>query len=250
MRPTSIIRRHFRLSDTNLRLALLRGRRIWRLAQVVMFTSTLLVFAIGSAAAAEPRRVLMLHSLDLDIAPFSDFAEEFRQDLARKSPQPIDFYDTSLAMARYQEGVQETPFVDYLLALFGRTKLDLVVSVGAPAANFAQRNRSRLFPSVPMIMSIEERRIDRASLTANDTVISERIDFPGVISNILQVLPETNNVAVVIGNSPLEKFWLQEMRREFKPFENRVKFEWLNTMSLSDMRKRVAALPPGPPFST
>src|SRR6185437_8949844 len=64
------------------------------------------------------------------------------------------------------------------------------------------------------------------------------------ISNILQVLPQTENIAVVIGNSPLEKFWLEEMRREFKPFEKRVKFEWLNKMALGDMRKRVAALPP------
>ena len=222
----------------------LRVHRICRLAQVVVFTSTLLVCAIGSAAAVEPRRVLMLHSLDLDIAPFSDFAEEFRQNLAKESPQPVDFYDTSLATVRYQEDVHEKLFVEYLLALFSGTKLDLVVTVGAPAATFAQRNRSRLFPSVPMILSIEERRIDRASLTVKDTVVSERIDFPAVISNILQVLPQTENIAVVIGNSPLEKYWLEEMRREFKPFESRIKFEWLNKMSLTEMRKRVAALPP------
>jgi signal transduction histidine kinase len=244
MRPASIISRQLRPSDTNQRLSPLCGRRVWLLARVVAFTSTFLVCAIGFAAAVEPRRVLMLHSLDLEIAPFSDFAEEFRDDLAKKSPQPVDFYDASLAMARHQEGVQERPFVEYLLALFDRTKLDLVVAVGAPAANFAQRNRSRLFPSVPMILSIEERRVDRASLTDKDAVVSERIDFPGVISTILQVLPETDNIAVVIGNSPLEKFWLEEMRREFKPFENRVKFEWLNKLSLSDMRKRTAALPP------
>ena len=210
----------------------------------MVFALTVLACTMMSAASAEPRRVLMLHSLGADFAPFSDFAESFREELARQSPQPVDFYDASLATARFREADREGPFVEYLLALFGGVKLDLVVNVGAPAVRFSQRNRSRLFPSVPMILAMEQRRVDTASVTVNDTVVSERVELPGIIANILRVRPETTNVAVVIGNSPLEKFWLEEMQREFAPFANRVNFEWLNTMSLGDMRKRVAALPP------
>ncbi|MGH7871948.1 MAG: hypothetical protein ACREQO_06970 [Candidatus Binatia bacterium] len=60
----------------------------------------------------------------------------------------------------------------------------------------------------------------------------------------MHVLPRTTTIAAVIGNSPLEEFWLTELRRELQPFANRVQFTWLNELSFESMRKRVAALPP------
>ena len=207
-------------------------------------TWAFLILGLFPAAAAEPRRVLMLHSFGLDFAPFGDVADKFREELVKQSREPIDFYDAALEAARFREVDGEGPFVDYLLALFSGRKLDLVVNIGAPAVHFAQRNRPRLFPSVPMILALEQRQLDNAALTANDAVVSEAVDLPGIISNILRLRPETNNVAVVIGNSPLETFWLGEMRREFQPFSDRINFEWFNTMSLDEMRKRAAALPP------
>ncbi len=51
-------------------------------------------------------------------------------------------------------------------------------------------------------------------------------------------------MAVVIGNSPIEKYWLELMRTEFKPFESRVSFTWFNELSFEEMLKRASALPP------
>jgi signal transduction histidine kinase len=49
---------------------------------------------------------------------------------------------------------------------------------------------------------------------------------------------------VVTGNSPNEKFWVESISNELKPFAGRVTFTWLNELSFEDMLKRVAALPP------
>ncbi|MFO1475592.1 MAG: sensor histidine kinase, partial [Verrucomicrobiota bacterium] len=53
------------------------------------------------------------------------------------------------------------------------------------------------------------------------------------------------NIAVIFGDSPLEKFWVNECRREFKAFTNRISFSWLNDLSLQQIQKEVAALRPG-----
>jgi signal transduction histidine kinase len=68
--------------------------------------------------------------------------------------------------------------------------------------------------------------------------------LPPLIESILQVLPDTTNIAVVIGDSPLERFWVEEMRREFARFSNRVGFEYLNKLSFDEIVQRVAELPP------
>ena len=58
------------------------------------------------------------------------------------------------------------------------------------------------------------------------------------------MLPDTTNIAFVIGASPLERFWVEGMRQAFQPFAGRVTFEWFNELSQEEMVKRVATLPP------
>jgi signal transduction histidine kinase len=205
-----------------------------------------LIFVMLGAATAEPRRVLMLHSFGRNFAPFSDFAGQFREELVQRSPEPIDLYEASLETARYSDPQDETPLIEYLRALFAERKLDLIVTTGGPAARFVQRYRERLFSSTPAIITaVEQRNINAAALTTNDTVVAFTIDFATIIDNILQVLPETTNVAVVLGSSPFEKFWVAEMTRAYERFTGRINFIWLNEFSAGDMLTRAAALPPG-----
>jgi len=150
----------------------------------------------------------------------------------------------SLATARSAD-VEEGPFVDYLRALFVKRQLDLVITIGGPAVNFFQQNRQKLFPSVPAVYTgLEHRRVPLNALTANDAVVAVSLDLAGAIKNMLRVLPETTNIAVVIGNSPIEKYWLEQMREAFQPFESRVAFTWFDELSLEEMLERTAVLPP------
>ena len=192
----------------------------------------LLLFAAIGAQAAEPRRVLLLHSFGRNFAPFSDFAGRFREQLVRQSPEPIDLYEASLETARFSSPPDDEPLLAYLRAVFAEHRLDLIVTIGGPAARFVQQYRARLFASTPVLMSgLEDRRIDPAALTANDTVVAVKLDLPAFVDNILRLRPDTTNVAVVIGGSPLEQFWVEETRREFQIFTNQANFIWFNDLS-------------------
>jgi signal transduction histidine kinase len=211
-----------------------------------VFPGVLLLCGTVSAAASEPKRVLLLDSFGRDFAPWNEAARDIRAELLRRSPEPIDLYDTSLASARFAGDQKGGPFVDYLRALFADHPLDLVITIGAPAAAFTRRYRQKLFPSTPMLYTaVEQRRVPFAGLTEHDTAVPVMIDIAGVVENILGVLPETNNIAVVIGNSPIEKYWLEQIRDAVQPFTSRVTFTWFNDLSFDEMLKRAAASPPG-----
>jgi signal transduction histidine kinase len=202
-----------------------------------------LLFVVSGAACSEPRRVLLLHSFGRDFAPWSEYARAFREELNRQSPEAIDLYEASLATARFPDD-EEGPFVDYLRALFAKRQIDLVAAIGSPAVGFVQRHRQELFPLTPALYTgVERRRVSYAALTSNDTVIAINNDYSVVVENILQVLPETADVVVVIGSSPIEKFWTEQLRIAFRPFENRVSFTWFNELSFEEMLKRAATLP-------
>jgi signal transduction histidine kinase len=213
-------------------------RRIW-------LSGALLVLTVMGATAAEPRRVLLLHSFGPEFAPFGDFAGRFREELFKQSPEPIDLYEESLQSARFHQPSDERPFAEYLRALFAGHRLDLVVAIGAPAALFFQSYRPQLFPGTPMLITgIDQRIIQQAALAGNDAIVAIALDRTVPLENILRLLPETTTIAVVFGSTPLEKFWLSEMQRDVQRFAERLRFDWYNELSLDAMLKRAAALPP------
>lgn len=204
----------------------------------------LLFFATLAAAAAEPKRVLLLHSFGQDVKPWSEYAKAIRAELNRQSPWPLDLYEYSLVTARFSDENPEVPFAAYLGALFAKRQPDLIVSIGAPAAGFVQRHRQKLFPTTPMLLTVvDQRRVQYSVLTANDAVLAVAINYFGAIENILRVLPDTKTVAVVVGNSPIERYWKEEIGNEVKPFSDRVAFIWYNDLSFEDILKHAAALP-------
>jgi signal transduction histidine kinase len=202
----------------------------------------------GSASSAprgEPKRVLMLHSFGRDFRPWSAYALRIKAELERQSQWPLELQEHTLLTARFNNPGPETPFVDYLRSLYTSRPPDIVLSIGAPAARFVQKYRAELFPETPMVLTaVEQRLVDRTLQTSNDTVISVYNDFSTFFGSILRVLPDTQTIAVVTGASPLENFWVNEAKREAKPFENRVAFVWYADLSFEEILKRATALPP------
>ena len=206
---------------------------------------TLLALAAGNATAAEPKRVLLLHSFGWNFQAEDAFADYLRTDLAEKSAYPLDRYEVLLEIARFSDGEQDEAFVRYLRALFATGPPDLIVTMVSPAARFIRRHRQDLFPSTPVIFgALDARAISDGTLIANDTTVAVSTDQRAMVENILRTLPGTTTVAVVAGDAPIERFWVKELRRVIQPFENRINFLFLNELSFGDMLTRVAALPP------
>ena len=217
-------------------------RRICAIAGLVIF----LAVSLGCPAgfAAESKRVMLLHSFGLDFKPWSEYAKSIRTELEQQSPWPLDIVENSLVTARSSDEDPEAPFVEYLRALFAKHPLDLIVSIGAPAAAFVQRHRQRLFATTPMVFTaVDQRRVQYSSLTANDAVVALRINYLSAFENILQVLPDTKDVIVVVGTSPIEKFWKEAIGKEVEPLADRIKLSWTDELSFEALLKQASALP-------
>lgn len=200
---------------------------------------------IAPAEASESRRVLILHSFGRDFRPWSEYAKAIRLELERQSPSPLDVQEHELVTAKSSEERPEAAFVQYLEALFAARRPDLIISIGAPAASFVQRHRAKLFPASPMILTVvDQRRVKYSDLGPNDAVVAVAIDYSAALKNVLQVLPEANHIAMVVGTSPIEQFWREEIGRATEPLSDRVKFTWYDTLSFEEILQHAASLPP------
>lgn len=212
----------------------------------LLLAAVLVLQTAARAADPEAKRVMIIHSFGEDFRPWGEYARTIRSELMRQTRWPLDIQNHSLVTARSSDENPEGPFVEYLGALYAARPPDLIICIGAPAANFVQRQRGRLFPAIPIVMTaVERRRIRFDGLTDNDAVVAVKHDFAASFDTILRVLPDTKNIVVINGASPNEKFWLEEMQREAKPFEDRVRFLWLEDKPYENILKQAASLPQG-----
>jgi signal transduction histidine kinase len=214
-------------------------------ATVLLLVATVF-FAASGAAQDNHKRVLVLHSFGRDFGPYTDVASAFETELARQWPGTVEFYEASLETARFSGATNEAPLVGYLEELFSQQPMDLLVSVGGPAAQFCLRQRESLFPETPFLATgVERRWVARFPEAGHAAAVPVALDLPAAIENILRVLPETKEILVVLGGSSLSNLWLAEMKGEFARFDDRVRLTWTNEWSLEELEKRAADLPPG-----
>jgi hypothetical protein len=173
------------------------------------------------------------------------FASHFRSELAKRVSTRVAFYDVSLDAARFDPARDADAFVRFLHDRFADVKADLVIPLGPLANAFYAQRREELFPDSPVLVALaEERVMQGVRLRPRDASVPLRLDISRLFEHILQVLPQTSTIAIVIGDSFIERYWVNVLRTAIKPFEARVSFLYLNTLSLEEVKNRAAALPP------
>jgi len=205
----------------------------------------LLGLTAGAPAGAGPKRVLLVHSFGSSAPPFTTHSRAFETTLTQVMGRRVDLDQVSLDMARYAQPDMEEAFVEFLLKRPGKWRPDLVVPIGSPAGRFVARHRDRLFPGPPVIYTgMDRRTLPPEAITRNATFVGEDFKLAGLVEDILQLAPDTTNIEVVLGATPLERYWTGEFRRAFAPFTDRVTFNFLNDLSFDQMLERLATLPP------
>jgi signal transduction histidine kinase len=206
----------------------------------------LLVLGAAANGTAQPvqKQVLVLQSVDRGNIVVDHFTANFHVELDQRAEQPVNFVQVVVGPIG-PVGAPERAIVDFIVSTFADgPKPDLIVTVSGPASIFARKYRQQLFPDTPLLFAaLDERYLRAAPLGENETAVASANDFPRLIDDILQVLPQTRQVFVVAGTGQLGQFWRRELEEPFSRFRDRLTFEWLDNLSLSEMLRRCASLP-------
>jgi signal transduction histidine kinase len=212
--------------------------------QGALLAGLLMIVAASSDAQPAPKQVLMLHSLSRGSLVLDQFTGDFRVRLDRQAGKPVNVVQVVVGPTGFV-GASNQAVVDYVRSIYAdRAPPDLVMTVGAPAAVFGRQYRRQLFPETPLLFAaVDQRFLRDAPLGDNETAVAIANDFPRLIDDILQVLPDTKQVFMVIGSGSLGRFWRRVLGDEFTRFRDRLTFIWSDDLSLPDILGRVASLP-------
>ena len=204
----------------------------------------LVLGAASSEAQPAVRQVLVLQSFDRGNLVADSFTSNFRVDLDHRAGTPVNVVQVVVGPTGFV-GAPEQGVVDYIRSTFtDQPKPNLILTVGGPAAVFARKHREQLFPDTPLLFAaVDERFLRDAPLGENETAVAVLNDYSQLIEEILQLLPQTKQVFMVMGSGLLSKFWRQEFDEGFSRFHDRLTFVWSEELSLSEILRHTANLP-------
>ena len=201
----------------------------------------------GRSIEAQPQvqQVLMLHGADRGNLVIDSFTGNFRVDLDDRAGRPVNVVQIVVGPTGFVSAPDQAA-VDYIRSTFAdRPKPDLILTVSGPAAVFARRYRQQLFPETPVLFAaVDQRFLGDAPLGENEVAVAVANDFPGLVDDILQLLPRTKHIFVVTGSGPIGRFWRPELEKQFQRFHQRLTFLWSDTLSFPEIVRRCSTLPP------
>jgi len=220
------------------------GRRFPRVVPTGLLAVMVLFSSAPSDAQPAVRQVLMLQSFDRGTLPVDHFTSDFRVELDKRATEHVNVVQVVVG-PRGSVAASDQAIVDYIRSLFvDHPKPDLIVTAAGPAAVFARKYRQQLFPDVPLLLaSVNQQYLRDAPLGENETAVAVVSDFPGVIDLILELLPQTKQVFVVVGSGQSGTFWSRELQTRFMRFQDRLTFIWSGGLSLPEILRQCASLP-------
>ena len=207
----------------------------------------LLVLA-AAPAAAQPaiRQILVLQSFHRGNQPLDYFTANFRVELGKRLGVPVNFVEVAVGHG----GLASPPgqaVIDFIRASFAnRPTPDLIVAVAGPAVAFARTHRQELFPGTPLLLATADRRYFLTQpLGDTEAAVPVDVDPIGFVNEIVRLLPRTRQLFVVTGSGPTGEFWRPTLEAEFKQYGVPLDFIWSDDLSLQEILRRSATLPPG-----
>jgi signal transduction histidine kinase len=209
-----------------------------------MLAGVLLLAAVPGAAAPAVKQVLVLQSFDRGNMILDHFTGNLRVDLDQGTEGPANVIQVVVGPTGFV-GASQDAVVNFIRSTFAdRPKPDLIVSIAGPAGLFALKYRQQLFPETPLLLAaVDQRYLRGAPMGENDAAVPAANDFPGVVDDIIRVLPQTRQVFMVIGSGEIGTFWRRELDEPFKRFHDRLTFVWSNDLALREILQRCASLP-------
>jgi signal transduction histidine kinase len=198
----------------------------------------------GLASATEPtaeKNVLFLESFSDHLTP----VEPLKSELRARVPWSVNFYVEVLEFRVPEVKEYEKRVFEALRDTYSGKKLDLVMTLGYPALDFALSHRDELFPGVPIVFFVVDvTRLAGLKKWSGVTGVTVAADIDGTLDLAQHLHPDTNAVAVIAGNSEFDRYWLAAIHAELLRRQSKMTAIDLVGLPTGEILERVVALPP------
>ncbi len=219
--------------------------RVWLIARFLISLCSLIIAVASSALPADSapaKNVLVLYSFsDRNLW---DPLDDLKSAIRSRVDFPVNFYVLYMESQGFEDPDYEKSLSETLSDQYRGIKLDLVVVAAYPALHFAVTYRDQIFPGAPVLFwYVHASRLQGKQLWPGVTGVTTSVDVRGTLQLAFRLHPDTQNLAVVAGTSEFERYWLAGVRKEFHPYEEKVKLIEIVGTRPDEILQRTSTLP-------
>ena len=204
----------------------------------------LMLLALPATAISQslPRSVLILDQSDTHSAWYASFSAAFRSTLAG-SGDHTSVYAEHLDFSRFGGNQYDDLLRSYLREKYRSKPIGLLVAQGASSLEFLLRLRGELWPETPIVFAgIDEETGQRLNLPFGVTGILYQRTFRNTVTSAQMLVPNLRRIALV-GDAWERQVVRRHYREEIPAFTSQFEFIDLLGLPMTEIRKRVSALP-------
>jgi signal transduction histidine kinase len=198
----------------------------------------------GYSASSAPRSVLLLYDERVEVPGLAALNSEFANTLLFNSTDAVEIYREEMDLSRFGSDAYQLLLQDFLRAKYANKRIDVAVAVLGPALDFLLAHGSAIFPGASVVFcGVDRKEISSRTLPPNVHGVLLKREFAPTLQLALQIHPQTTHVVVVAGASDFDTQLLDHAKNEFRAYEGRVTFTYVNG-SLRKILSDVSQLPP------
>jgi hypothetical protein len=216
-----------------------------RRALQVIFAGLLVWLAFAAPVLAATRHVVVLYDERLDFPGLADLDRDLVRTLVSESEDTIEVYREAMDLSRFGSDLYKMQLRDFLRAKYTSKKIDVAIAVFGPSLDFLLSYGEAIFPGTPIVFcGIDRKELGDRTLPPRVRGVLIKREFAPTIDLALKLHPGTDRLVVVVGTSEFDSRLLQQARQEFRPYEDRLHFTYLNTLPLDKVLAQLSQLPP------
>ena len=194
--------------------------------------------------SVDPKRVLVLYWYNKDFLWNVEFDRSFKFRLDSAPSGSIEYYQEYLETDRFPGEPQARLLRDYLRKKYADHPVDVVVASSDASLEFLRRDRSGLFPGVPIVF-VATQYPTTAEITTEPglTGIINISTHRRTVDLALSLHPAIEQVFVVSGTLEHDKRLELLARRELQGYEGRVQITYLTDLSSAKLIEKMRSVP-------
>lgn len=205
----------------------------------------LVVTACAETTAAEPRTtILIVFDETPDLPGLAVINRSLRETFKADLGGDLEFWSESLNLSQFKDPGYDGLLRDHFSRKYAARHPDLIVAVMQPSLEFLLRNRTALFPDVPIVFcGIDSSYLEQHPLLSAVTGVAIKRNYAPSVDIALRLQPETENVFVVGGTAEFDRQLQAIARRDLVPYEKRVRITYLTDLPMPELLDTVSKLP-------
>ena len=200
---------------------------------------------VQSQTGLETKNVLVLHAFESNVPILELTDRGLRAALDSGGVGIRNQFFEYLDLARNPGPEHRQHLLELLRQRYGLRKIDVIVTMYPEALRFVLNEGRMIFPDVPILSLYMPEGLELPETDRRIIQHLVRRDIVTTLEIALKLVPGAKRVFVIRGAHELDRKIENLAREDFKKWEGRLEFRYLNNIPLEEILTTVSSAPPG-----